>query len=42
MTRRRSQSAWLPVFLAVASLGAGGADSRLADAARAGDHAARH
>ena len=40
MTRRRSQSAWLPVFLAVASLGAGGADSRLADAARAGDHAA--
>ncbi len=40
MRRRRSPSGWLPVVLALASIGAAGADARLADAARAGDRAA--
>ena len=37
MTFRRVRRGWLPVCLALASLGAGGADTRLADAARNGD-----
>ena len=37
MTFRRFRRGWLPAFLALASLGAGGADTRLADAARNGD-----
>ena len=40
MATRRARFGWLPVFLALVSLGAGRADSRLADAARAGDRAA--
>ena len=37
MAFRRVRRGWLPVCLALASLGAGGADTRLADAARNGD-----
>ena len=37
MADRRSGIGWLPVVFAVAALGAGGSDTRLADAARAGD-----
>ena len=37
MADRRSGLGWLPVVFAVAALGAGGSDTRLADAARAGD-----
>ena len=40
MENRRARFGWLSVFLALVSLGAGGADSRLADVARAGDRAA--
>ncbi len=39
MENRRARFGWLAVFLALVSLGAGGADSRLADAARAGNRA---
>ena len=39
MAFRRFRRVWLPAFLALVSLGAGGADTRLADAARAGDRA---
>ena len=37
MTFRRFRCGWLPACLALALLGAGGADTRLADAARNGD-----
>ena len=37
MALRRFRRVWLPAFLALASLGAGGADTRLPDAARTGD-----
>lgn len=37
MALRRFRRVWLPAVLALASLGAAGADTRLADAARAGD-----
>ena len=39
MENRRARFGWLAVSLALVSLGAGGADSRLADAARAGNRA---
>ncbi len=40
MGTRRSGLGWLPVVCALAALGAGGGDTRLADAARVGDIAA--
>ena len=40
MAYRRSGFGWLPVVFALAALGAGEGDTRLADAARVGDIAA--